>query len=455
MAPELLEIGGSLSDTIDRIRREFEKQFPMTSGMDGEDRFTWVNDVFDSHIVVRTGDKHFRVKYTISGDKITFQDKDKWVAVKIDYVKEMTTGHFQDIMFITEFKGRYPEVDIFSDVDIKELTNGEKNPTFLTIPIGMAGVTSGNKRHYNESFLVEMEKQVKDKKPVGIMGHLSEKQRATDFPVEAVHWIGTKRVNEFLWGKGYLPEGEPRNRLQRYKATNKRIATSIDAAADGVWDAKLGAYVMSAETLNLGQIDIAPEDRAGIPSLAAVPLLTREMLDANAPAWEVKVPTEEVEMGKEEVLKDLTVADVSALPQAVKDAMRAEYIKEMKTELGLKDGDDVVATVKGLQTNGQVTELSKITSRITELASKGDKMIKVESVRKLVTEMIFASHPETVEEAEAMYGEVIESQYIKDALQEFVSGTMGPNRENPIPSQASSSEKTGKYFVIPKISEEE
>src|SRR6476620_2751649 len=141
---------------------------------------------------------------------------------------EPLTGQFHDTLAITEFQGDLPEVPIYKDIDIRELTGGEKNPVFVTLPIGKAGSLSGNRRFYDEAFIQELDKQVREGKPVGLMGHLSEEMRSFAFPPEAVHWVGTMRMKEFLLGKGYLPEGESRARLQRYRATKKKIATSID-----------------------------------------------------------------------------------------------------------------------------------------------------------------------------------------------------------------------------------
>lgn len=160
-------------------------------------------------------------------------------------------GNFQDALVVTEFVGGHPNVPFFHDVDIKELTKGDPDPVFVTLPIGKANATSGNKRHYDEKFLLALEEQVKQLKPIGIMGHIKEEDLGSVFPTEAVHWIGALRVKEYLWAKGYIPPGDARNRFQRYKATGKKIATSIFAKAEGVWDAALGAYKMLAETLAL------------------------------------------------------------------------------------------------------------------------------------------------------------------------------------------------------------
>jgi hypothetical protein len=330
---------------------------------------------------------------------------------------------------------------------VQELTGGEDKPVFATLPIGMINVVSGNQRYYDEKFVQEQEKQVREKKPIGLMGHLSQSDRATAFPMEAVHWVGVQRVNEILWGKGYFPDGEPRKRLQRYKATNKKIATSIDASADGVWDSKLGAYRMIAETLELNQIDIAPADRAGIGDLAAVPMITTEMLDRNngTGSYTVK-PIQEDTMGKEETIKEMTAADASLLPESVRSAIAGSQLQEFRKALGLPEGADVFAAIASINTNKEETAKKAVSLKITEMVSDPEKGIKVEAVRKTVQELVEARMPKTPEEAQTAYEEVVKSEHVQELLKIAVQTAMGPSVSTPIPGQNAPS-SSGKYFT--------
>lgn len=360
-------------------------------------------------------------------------------------------GNFRDAVFITELRDDYPEVPIFKDVDILELAGAESHPVFVTLPIGKANVKSGNQRYYDEPFLQEMEKQVRENKPIGLMGHLNNEQRSFAFPTEAVHWVGSLRVKEYLFGKGYLPPGEARSRLQRYKATSKKIATSIDAAADGVWDDKINAYRMVAETLVLNQIDIAPSDRAGIPDLSAVPLLTREMLEQNG-IIVVRPVIEEKKMGKEEVIRELKSADVSLLPEEVTRAIIQEYSKSVNEALGFKDGD-LIANAKKIREQDEQRERKTVSGYIKEIATTGDKAVKLESIREMVIDMVEGRNPKTKEEADKFYAEVLDKDSVKKALQGALQETMGPSQTTPIPGQKPAPSKTtpmkGNWFVLP------
>lgn len=360
-------------------------------------------------------------------------------------------GAFNDVVFITEFKGDYPDVPLFKDVDIRELTSGEDSPVFVTLPIGKANVKSGNQRYYDEAFLKELEKQVIANKPIGLMGHLPNDQKSFAFPSEAVHWVGSMRVNEYLLGKGYLPPGDARVRMQRYRATNKKIATSIDAKGDGVWDDKIEAYRMIAETLVLNQIDIAPSDRAGIQDLSAVPLLTREMLEHDG-IIVVRQIIEETTMGKEEVIRELKSSDASLLPEEVKAAVIQEYGRTVNKALGFNEGD-VLVNAKTLRDREASRESAAVSSRIKEIATTGDKAIKLDSIREMVIDLVEARQPKTVAEVDTVYAEVLEKDSVKKALSLELQETMGPPQTSPIQPQKASSAKLpgmkGNWFVVP------
>jgi hypothetical protein len=440
------EFGDSMGDFIERVRREFRRHIESIYPRPVDQIDPWVSDVFPDHCVVRAGDKYYSIAMTVTEDSITFAPRDEWVAVRLDYVQEhLEMGVIRDVMVISEFRGKYPPIPLARDIDYNELVKGDDDPVFVTLPVGKANVTSGNKRHYDDAFVKEMERQVVANHPVGLMGHLTKDERKTAFPDEAVHWVGAKRVGEFLWAKGYVPPGEPRNRLRRYKATNKLIATSISALAEGKWDQQLGAFRMNAKTLQLDQIDFAPPDRAGIADLAAVPHLTTEMLtdlsdvDSNSDDNNQEVD----EMDRDEVIKGLTAADIPNMPKAVRDAIANAKIQEMRTVLELADDADIVSTVQELQKAEAERHQQAIADEITVVVNDG---VKVENARGIVAELVTAKHPQTKDDVKKYFTEVVESKPVIELLGESVQGAMGPNQTNGVPGQSG-----GKvWFVIPK-----
>jgi hypothetical protein len=360
---------------------------------------------------------------------------------------EPIRGEFNDVLVVTELRGSYPNVPIAADVDYEALIAGDDKPMFLTLPIGKAGVTSGNKRHYDDAFVTELERQTLSSKPVGLMGHLSPAERATAFPPEAVHWVGVARDGDTLWGKGYIPPGPVRERIARYKAQGKAIATSIDAFAEGVWDETLKAFRMAANTLRLNQIDIAPADRAGIPALAAVPVLTTEMQ-----ADEQEQPQETV-MDKYQVIQEMTVDDAKLLPDTVRQAIVATVptppevaqVQELRAALGVDDKADLTKLVTELHEQWLEQSKAAIKSRITELATAG---IKLDSVRGLVVELVEAKQPATAKDAEAVYQQVVEMEAVKAALAATVQNTMGPRQRTTVQPQNGTGQR--RYFEIPQ-----
>lgn len=348
------------------------------------------------------------------------------------------SGQFADVMAIAELRGSYPNVPIAPDVDYAALIAGDDNPQFLTIPIAKVNVKSRNERFYDEAFALEIMRQTLADKPVGLMGHLSEAERATAFPKESLHWIGAIREADLIWGKAYLI-GEARERVRRYKASGKSIATSIDAHANGVWDESLKAYRMDARTLKLNQIDLAPADRAGIPDLAAVPHLTSEMA---APGEDTQQELEEMDNSKllQELLK--TPVQPTGKWTAPKAASQGNDLSAIRETLGADDKADLVAKVRELQERVRVQEQAAVKSRITELVNEG---VKLESVRGLVTELISARNPQTPQEAENAYTQVMAMQAVQETLSATVRTVMGPpQRARVQPKQGSNH-----YFNIP------
>lgn len=367
-------------------------------------------------------------------------------------VKE-TRGMFQDVLVVRELRADFPtDIPFFADVDIAQLTRGDDDPVYLTIPIGQANVVSGNKRFYDEAWLQELERQVTAKRPIGIMGHLKDEDLATEYPPEAIFWVGVRRIGELLWGKGYIPAGAARDRIRRYKAANKAIATSIYAMADSVWDKARGALHMLAETLDLRQIDIGPADRVGIPSLARVPLLTAEMQVANN-------EQEQEVMAKNEVIQELLNTKVT--PQrgwqgSANGSSASGQVSELdaiRTTLGVDEKADLPKIIAEMAQTQAAQAKAAVKAHIAKMATpdpkrkpEEDVSIAQETVRKLVIEMVEARQPATVQEAETAYQAVLASPNVTELLKARVIETMGPKQTTAVAGK----QGAAKYFNIPE-----
>lgn len=439
------EIDNSLNDFIARVRAAFDEQFGRRA------EFLLVTDVFDDYVIVREeGGQHFRVTMDAGDDDdISFAPEREWEQVRLSYVTEtLDLQQRSDVMLVWELRGDYPDVPIMSDVNYQDLVSEDDDPTFVTLPIGKVNALSGNRRFYDNQFVQELERQVLANKPVGLMGHLKPEDRATEFPPEAVHWVGVRRVGELLWGKGYVPPGEARERIKRYKAQNKKISTSIDAWVEGKWDQTLNAYRINADSLRLNQIDIAPADRAGIADLAAVPLLSTEM------GAQPDNTSKENDMNKLDVIREMSVEDARLLPDdvrqsivdAVSEAPEVALVAEIRDELGLEETADLVGAIREMKETQEEQARRAVTERIKELVEDEDEGIKLESVRGLVTEMIELRRPETPQEAEEAFQEVVKSERVQSLLSEMVQTTMGPPQGNGVAGQ----QGAAKYFAIPE-----
>lgn len=366
----------------------------------------------------------------------------------------MTVERFTDVVAIFEFRGQYPTVPITEGVDYEALIAGDDEPLFVTMPIGKAGSTSGNKRHYDEEFITELEKQVLSRRPIGLMGHLKEEDRKTEFPDEAVHWVGAARENDMLWGKGYIPPGPVRDRVKRYKNTGRPLATSIDAKASGQWDKDLGAMKMDGSTLDLHQIDFAPADRVGISALSVVPHLSREMEDGTNDNDNDNTEGENT-MDKLDVLKELTAEDVQHLPTVVREAIletveapkEISLVKEIRETLELADDADVNARIVEILNEKTEQLKAQIGVKITELVDEG---IKLDSAKPIVKRYIELEAPATVDAVQECYNKVIKDETITELLKAQVEGA-GPEHKGT----NTSGKSEAKYFVIPTNDNEE
>lgn len=346
-----------------------------------------------------------------------------------------------DVMAVWELRGDYPDIPTFPDVDIENLTKGDENPVYLTLPIGEAGVTSRNKKFYDEAFVMELARQTQSRKPVGYMGH--EKGKGMEWPEDDVHWVGAKLIGNQLWGKAYISSEEARKRARLYKATNKPMATSIFAHMGLKWDAKLGAYRAQADSLDLHRIDLGPLDMAGIQSLAKVPHMTAELINNTE---------EKTTMDKYEVIREMTADDAAFLPQPVREAIAASVptapevalVAELRAELG--EGDPLATIREWKQERGE-RQKTAVTDRIKELAADKERGVKVDSVRSVVMELVQARSPQTVEAAESAYDEIVKSELVTELLKSAVVSVGGPPLRTGVQNQSGGN----KYFDIPEL----
>lgn len=313
---------------------------------------------------------------------------------------------------IGEFRGNFPDVDIAAGVDMEALKELDASPFFATLPIvPEVGAISGNGLLYDDELVASLETQINEKRPGGIFGHLKEEERGTSFPLPSGLWVGAKRVGNTLWGKAYLPPGEGREHMRRIKALGGEIATSI--YGKGTFE-KVRDGVRRLTDFKLESLDFAPPARAAL-GYGAIPHVTSEMSQEQ----EAEMPN------LQEIISELRSAKVP--PAGTWVAGSEEEVSEMtvvRELLGADEQANVPALIAEMQ--GQLAEYRQATvnARISELVTDG---VKLPRARGIVTRLVKANNPQSVEEAEAAYASVIEMEDVAELLTVAVQAAAGPS----------------------------
>lgn len=342
-------------------------------------------------------------------------------------MREMAANSIMDVLTIGEFGGRYPEVPLFPGINMDELLTGDDNPFFVTLPVGEDDVTSRNGRFYSRAVVDVVEKQMRQKRPGALLGHLADSQADTAFPIFNAHWVGNMREGKVLWGKAYVPPGPTREFFRRMKALGAQVATSIYGTGKASYDAKREAWVVEPDSFNLEQIDFAPADRAGVPSLARVPHITKEMVDDK----EAKMPSDDVKaVDRLQVIRELTVQDVIALPEAVVAAVRETAPERAKlAEITALVGERPLEAIAEMRVQLAEAVVDRVKLTVAEL-------VKLESVRPIVERLVMAElksadELHSMNRVRPVVEQVAGSDVITAMLESNVKEMMGPAQKRP------------------------
>ncbi len=296
-------------------------------------------------------------------------------AGEFTMVREYTVG---------EFRGGFPDVPIAPQVDVPALTAGDDKPFFATLPIAEVGRESVNGLIYDEELVAAVEAQIVGRG--GILGHIKPEERDTAFPIENVDWVGVRRVGQTSYGKCYIPPGEAREYVRRLKARGGKLATSIygpcrrETLKDGRWRAR---------EFRLEQVDLAPADRAAL-KLGGAFMVTAQMDGGNAD----RSKTEDTMATREEILAEMTVKDISLIPQAVREQIIADsnaakaheaLVAELQGTIKAKDAaiSDLQAAVERYQVAEFNAGLDALVAEFVNLGAGDDAgRARVEALRK-------------------------------------------------------------------------
>lgn len=293
------------------------------------------------------------------------------------------TQHKITIKETHSFRGAFPEVANYPDIDVQELYANDDVPFHVVLPIVKVGMTSANGLVYDEALVAEIESQLPG--TVGIRGHVPKGEEDTAFPLPSVYWIGHTRVDETVWAKGYIPPGKDREMARSLKATNGKLSTSIYGTGKRV---SAGNGTWKAESFQLESLDLAPHKRASL-KLGGEFAITREIEqreDVNPMAENTAVITsvsDVPETIREQIIRDAKI-------QA--DAARVAELETQVSELAKYKS--IVAEIRG--TVGQdadiVTTFTEYHAAITRLAELmgvpyTNVTVRVEEMHEQIAEM--------------------------------------------------------------------
>ncbi len=361
---------------------------------------------------------------------------------------------------ITAFRGKagvdYPDIPIAEGIDVAAMTEGDEKAMFVTLRIGEPGVVSGNGHYFSQEWVEDLARQVIERRTTGIMGHLSDIERWSAYPLPAVEWVGAMLHDGFAWGKAYVPPGDVREFLRRRMAQGGEVATSIYGTAEEMyWRDEVEAWEPVGFVLE--SLDLAPPERAGVPSLAVVPHLTAAMAGHN-----VEKPTKEHDMTKEEVLKALTAEDVTLLPDSVVQAVIAgsdqaqrltaveQQLATLRETLGVAEDGDLVAALQQHAEAARAQQEAAVQARIKALVEDPEQGVQVVALRSLVSDLVAAEKPGTPEEADTVFAQVMDRESVKEAFKASVETQMGGRQRRPV----GAANGQNQFVIIPDDGEE-
>lgn len=317
----------------------------------------------------------------------------------------ITTGNYQ--------RG-YPEIQLPSDINIEQLTEGDDNPMFVTWPVMRTGAVSRNthqtpkgrvNRRYGRDAAIALMNSINQSRPSGQLGHPDAGRRSER--AAALRWLAAEMDEQgTVWGKAYiLPHrADLRNDIRTAMASNALTATSLWGSISGI---KEDGEVVGLIPTN---IDIVDPNEAGILELGHIPHVTRETV-------EEETMTETVsELLVQRDNLQVRLSDVQGQLTPLQETLQT--IREMV------GGDDVVVAVRAMieevTSAREQQRLSGINDAIAE--ALGD-ISNNEEGSALIREMV--GSVQTPEAATTRVQELLGMDHVQKMLKALVVGTSG------------------------------
>ncbi len=312
-------------------------------------------------------------------------------------VQEVTTGRF---------RGNFPSVPTAEGVDMEALRGLDDDPFFVTLPIvPKVGTVSGNGILYDNELLDTIGEQINTKRPSANFGHLTKEQRDTGFQNPVAFWVGAKRVDDTLWGKAYVLPGEDRVYMERLKALNGQISTSIHGSGKHTRAGKGNTRLTS---FSLDYLDFAHPSRAALGG-GSTPAITSETMDGEDNSASAGNSEGTTTMDKKELIAELTVADVPAtlrdaiVQEAGEQAGQEALVAELRQEISDRDAQLVVAAtaVSEYRERDFAAKLDTTVSELIDWEVTGeDATLKLDALRRTLRSRIVGELVDKREDAD-------------------------------------------------------
>jgi hypothetical protein len=275
----------------------------------------------------------------------------------------------------------------------------DQDPVFVTIEIeSCSNSFSKSKRRWPARIIEKVSKQVNDKKPVGNLGHLEEKQYDTHFPEPQVVWLGSttrSRGNEMvMYAKGYvLPGAKARTYLE-----NDAI-DSVSLFGDSTLRPTKGGY--EVVEFDLESIDFTRKGRGGMKS--RIVSVTGEQasrggntvepkdiaaLDESEIRTHAPLLVKEIERQATEPIQT-KIGEMTATAEAAKPEL--DILGEIRKLLKLSEGENPVEKLQALLAKVDEAATRGVKDFIKELVAK---KVKNENAQNIVNRMIGEMHTE-------------------------------------------------------------
>ncbi len=222
---------------------------------------------------------------------------------------------------LSSFRGAFPAIENYAEIDMDALMNGDDDPFFVTLEIAQIGRISRNRLNYDEALVNEIANQLREAD--AYRGHVSWLSPET-YPTSEVLWVGHAMVGDSLWAKGYIPPGKTREDMRRKKARNQKVGTSIYGMGVQEWNEEQNFYYL--REFDLISVDLVHAKEASLQT-SQVFQITSEKADdignQTQPQKEAVMPT------REEVLASLTASEI---PAYLREAIQREAVTPVTAE---------------------------------------------------------------------------------------------------------------------------